>query len=67
MRFIEVGGIRVDIDIIKVYRYYENINKLIITILLGDNVETIELFRVNKYESEQMLKKLDKAIEKYYK
>lgn len=67
MRFIEVGGIRVDIDTIKVYRYYENNNKLIITILLGDNVETIELFRVNKYGSEQMLKKLDKAIEEYYK
>lgn len=67
MRFVEVGGIRVDIDIIKVYRYYENNKKLIIIILLGDNVETIELFRVNKYESEQMLKKLDKAIEEYYK
>ena len=67
MRFIEVGGIRVDIDTIKVYRYYENNNKLLINILLGDNVEIIELFRVNKYESEQILKKLDKAIEEYYK
>ncbi len=67
MRFVEVRGIRVDIDTIKVYGYYEEHNKLLITTLLGNNIETVQLSKVQRFEAEQILKKLDKAIEEYYK
>ena len=67
MRFVEVRGIRVDIETIKVYGYYKEHNKLLITTLLGNNIEAVQLSKVQQFEAEQILKKLDKAIEEYYK